>query len=859
MGQNHSSAVKPLCTKADRENIEAAIKTLFEPGQVVELRVPKTKQGTISGYFNDHSKLAVELEELSGEVGAVYYTLNPVNPALLARANNRIRAYATELTNDAPDSILRRAWLLVDCDPVRPAGVSSTVEEKRAAMQLVSEVRDYLKSLGWPDPLIADSGNGYHLLYRIDLPNKEESRKLLESVLKALAARFDTSAVKIDQKVFNASRITKAYGTMACKGDSIAERPHRVSRMFAPPEPIEAVSKELLAALAAEAPNPEKKKSSPTAKTRGGWTPELVEITLDKADLNRGEAMDYKGMSKWQHDCLANPDHRKPDAFTILDEDGYAHHHCSHNSCSALVDEDWRRLWEERTGETYPWPNKRRLGAEEAAALLNEEPEPQECPAQGRHTDRLPRIYPLTDMGNAERFECRFGGEFAWTKETGWLAYRNGVWKEDKTGEADRAMQLTIRQITQEADLVEADGETADGLRDAIIGWAKTSESNSKVKAALERASMLKAFAKDYADFEQQPHLFNCANGTVDLNTGEFRQHDPNDLLLKQSPVNYDPHARCPQWEKFLLEVQDGDKEMVDYLQRCDGYSLSAECGEQCMFIPYGTGGTGKGTYLTVKGRVLGTYAATADPEMFIEKRGDSGQPFEMAGLEGVRVLLAVETDDGKRLAEAKVKRMTGNDSRIRACRKHKDHYDFTPVWKVWLATNYRPNVRGTDDAIWDRPKLIPFDVRFRNQPNEVKNLADKLLEESSGILNWLLAGYQEWKSGGLRHPEKVSMLVREWRDNEDFMARFLDECVEEGQHVEPRKLYERFRTWAEDVKEGRGLSEKKFAEEMQRRGHKSTKIRVSDKTIRAYVGIRLKDRFGEYSQKEMMEEVDVL
>jgi hypothetical protein len=137
MSENHSSAVKPLCTKADRDNIEAAIKTLFEPGQVVELRAPKAgKYGTISGYFNDHSKLAVELEELSGEVGAVYYTLNSVNPAQLARANNRIRTYASELTNDAPDNILRRAWLLVDCDPVRPAGVSATAEEKRAAKQM---------------------------------------------------------------------------------------------------------------------------------------------------------------------------------------------------------------------------------------------------------------------------------------------------------------------------------------------------------------------------------------------------------------------------------------------------------------------------------------------------------------------------------------------------------------------------------------------------------------------------------------------------------------------------------------------------------------------------------------------------
>jgi hypothetical protein len=153
--------------------------------------------------------------------------------------------------------------------------------------------------------------------------------------------------VKIDQKVFNASRITKAYGTMACKGDSIPERPHRISRMFAPPERIEPVAKELLLAPAAEAPKPEKKKSpqpgtanGTSLKTRGRWMPELVESTLGKADLNRDPALDYNGASKWQHDCLSDPDHKKLDAFTILDAVGYVHHYCSHNSCSDLTDQD---------------------------------------------------------------------------------------------------------------------------------------------------------------------------------------------------------------------------------------------------------------------------------------------------------------------------------------------------------------------------------------------------------------------------------------------------------------------------------------------------------------------------------------
>jgi hypothetical protein len=173
MREGHSSAT------AGRTNIQDAIKVLFQAGQVVELRVPKAgKHGTISGYFDDHSKLAVELENLSGKVEAVYYTLNPVNPALLARSNNRVKPYAKCLTSDQPDNIVGRRWLLVDCDPARPSEIPSTAGEKAVARDTAKRVRDCLKSLGWPGPVVADSGNGYHLLYRIDLPNDGEGRSL---------------------------------------------------------------------------------------------------------------------------------------------------------------------------------------------------------------------------------------------------------------------------------------------------------------------------------------------------------------------------------------------------------------------------------------------------------------------------------------------------------------------------------------------------------------------------------------------------------------------------------------------------------------------------------------------------------
>jgi hypothetical protein len=186
--------------KSSREHIDAAIAVIFRPGDVVELRIPKAgRLRTISGYFDDYTKLADAIEEYSGRFEGVYYTLNPVNPSLLARAQNNAKEYAAVTTNDR-DIVLRR-WLLIDIDPVRPAGVSSSDPEKDAARLKAKAVRTWLTEHGWPVPLAADSGNGYHILYRIDLENTEESTALVKSCLLALAPKLDDDTIKIDTAV----------------------------------------------------------------------------------------------------------------------------------------------------------------------------------------------------------------------------------------------------------------------------------------------------------------------------------------------------------------------------------------------------------------------------------------------------------------------------------------------------------------------------------------------------------------------------------------------------------------------------------------------------------------------------------
>lgn len=218
--------------------IRAALAVLVEPGSVVELRALHTRQNTTSGYFNDLDAAAEAAARLSGSCDGVYVTLNPVRSELLARAENRVKGWARYTTADS--DILSRRWLPIDFDPVRPSGISATDEEKRLAFAAAKRCREWLIGLGWPEPLCADSGNGAHLLCRIDMPADDASRSLIEGMLRGIGDRFSGEGVSVDRTTFNAARIWKLYGTASCKGDSTADRPHRMSRLLYVPEPAEA-------------------------------------------------------------------------------------------------------------------------------------------------------------------------------------------------------------------------------------------------------------------------------------------------------------------------------------------------------------------------------------------------------------------------------------------------------------------------------------------------------------------------------------------------------------------------------------------------------------------------------------------
>ena len=249
-----------MTTTPRQYSISEAMSILLEPDSIVELRAPGTQGHTLSGYFDDHSLLAKAAAGLSGKAPGVYVTLNPVRTDLLARAVNRVIRFAKNTTSDS--DILSRRWFALDFDPVRPSGISATDAEHEAALDRMQQCKDWLRTQGWPDPVLADSGNGGHLLYRIDLPNDAASTDLVKRCLQALGLLFSDDQVIVDLSTYNASRIWKVYGTLAAKGDNTPDRPHRLAKLLEVPSRIEVVSPELLAQLAAMVPTAPKEHST---------------------------------------------------------------------------------------------------------------------------------------------------------------------------------------------------------------------------------------------------------------------------------------------------------------------------------------------------------------------------------------------------------------------------------------------------------------------------------------------------------------------------------------------------------------------------------------------------------------------
>ena len=321
----------------EKTEVVAALSVLHQSSGPFEIRAPNTKKGVQSGYFDDIEAARQAIIELDGEVPGIFVTLNAINPDLLARADNKIKPYAKNTTADG--DVTRRRWLVLDLDPIRPAGISAIQMEKDAAHSAAIECRDWLSGFGWPEPFFCDSGNGYHLLYQVDLPNDPASRELIEGCLQAVAFRIDTQQVSVDQTMGNAARIIKVYGTMCCKGDSTPDRPHRRAKIIETPYPCEIVPPDQLTALRQTRPSVPARPAQANSPLMGKFN---IDQFIKESGLVITKLGPWQGGRRWVlAACPFNAAHTDRSAFIVELASGALQAGCHHNSCK---DKDWDAL-----------------------------------------------------------------------------------------------------------------------------------------------------------------------------------------------------------------------------------------------------------------------------------------------------------------------------------------------------------------------------------------------------------------------------------------------------------------------------------------------------------------------------------
>lgn len=439
----------------------------------------------------------------------------------------------------------------------------------------------------------------------------------------------------------------------------------------------------------------------------------------------------------------------------------------------------------------------------------------------------------LTDLGNAERLADLHGRHLravaSWNK---WLVWDDRRWRIDETLEAEARAKDTVRAIYTEASSAETQME-----RESLVKHAVRSEGDARVRAMLSRAMAERSLAVRADTLDADPWLLNLMNGTLDLRTQQLHAHRREDRITKLMPVTYDREATCPRWEAFLQTIMQGSDELVQFLQTAFGYTLTGMVSEQCLFFCYGKGANGKSTVLDTLRGLLGEYGSVADFSTFLDRKQD-GPRNDIARLAGSRMVTAIEAGDGHRLAESVVKNLTGGD-KITARLLYREAFEFVPTFKLWLATNHKPVIRGTDLGIWRRIRMIPFAHTVKDE-DKVPDFAATFIPEWPGILNWALAGLERWLDrGAIVQPEAVADATSEYKEESDVLGAFLLECCEFGRDFScaASDLYTAYVRWSEAGREYT-MTQTKFGRALEERDIRS--LKTSGHAPKRRVGLRL-------------------
>ena len=434
----------------------------------------------------------------------------------------------------------------------------------------------------------------------------------------------------------------------------------------------------------------------------------------------------------------------------------------------------------------------------------------------------------LTDLGNAEALVADHGDilryVFPWKT---WLIWDGTRWAKDEMDGIVRLAKQTVRKMYTEASGLDTD------RRSALVKHAMRSEASGRLHAMVELARAEPGVGILPKELDADPWVVNLKNGILDLRTGKLGPHDQAKLCVKRMEVEYDPGAECPLWEAFLRRIFDGKAELIEFMQRVAGYSLTGSIREQCIFILHGSGANGKSVFLETLRGLWGDYSEQSDPKTFQEKKQESISN-DVAALKGARLVAATETESGGRLSETLVKQATGGED-VTARFLHQEFFSYKPEFKLFLVTNHRPIIRGSDNGIWRRIRLVPFEVTIPEAERD-KDLMEKLRAELPGILAWTVRGCAAWLAGGLAAPEAVTVATSGYREEMDILGPFIKSACRPEGAVAFKELWAAYVDFCSYAHE-EPMKQRTFSEALAERGFRKEQNKLGQ---RVWGGIRL-------------------
>ena len=442
--------------------------------------------------------------------------------------------------------------------------------------------------------------------------------------------------------------------------------------------------------------------------------------------------------------------------------------------------------------------------------------------------------YSLTDTGNAKKMVDRYGEIIRYNVDNKmWMYYNGKHWQNDVFNNIKNYAELVIEEMK-----IQAKSAEDEEIRKAMIKNVKRALQSNGKSNMIKEAEHLDGIPVTNYSFDQDAMLFNTASGVIDLRSGKVSPHERSMMLSKYTPYEVDFHNEPKLWLSFLEEIFEGDIDIVKYMQRVLGYSLTSSTREQCMFMLIGDGSNGKSLLLDIINEALGSYSATSNVDILLEKHnGSAGNLGDVARLQGIRFVVTDEAKLGDKLNESAIKTMTSGIGKIVARFLYGNEFEFTPIMKIFMASNYKPVIRGTDHGIWRRIKVIPFNKVIPDEKQD-KDLKFKLMKEMPQILGWLIKGCLLWQKVGLNEPEVLKDAQHEYRSEMDVVQKWVDEvCILDANYKElSSKLFENFSNYVKANKEFQ-LSHTMFGRNLSKKFRKKVMSGVT-----YYYGLKLKE-----------------